>query len=268
MFGQEWLIVGLPPSQGLAADAMLFKMELGADQAVGPMRVHGKRASQQRNAPLVVGTSEIDDRSLGNHGEIERPFLGEGTALGGRLLTYGVTSTVGRDELAGLRPEIRSRVESEAVPDLGLPASVVALDASLKTGFTGRRKDRSDVQTQAKTRDASQGVWMDVRTVKHGIVVELGVVRQAKSAPMAHQRLHHDFACDCRVRPRGDQPAVQGNPIEDFYAHTALDDQSLDDVEAVQLGLLTGKVGQVPTSRWGRPAEAGAPQKAGGRRGP
>src|SRR5262249_29884966 len=55
-------------------------------------------------------------------------------------------------------------------------------------------------------------------------------------------------------RPGGDQAAVQGDPVEHLDLGAALDDQPLDDVEAVPFDLGLGAVGQIPASGRGRAA--------------
>jgi hypothetical protein len=42
---------------------------------------------------------------------------------------------------------------------------------------------------------------------------------------------------------------VQRHPVEDLHLGTVLDDQALDEIEAVQLGVPGGDAGQVPARR-------------------
>jgi hypothetical protein len=53
------------------------------------------------------------------------------------------------------------------------------------------------------------------------------------------------------VRPRADQPAVKRDGVEDLQIRAVLDGQPLDDVDAVQLGVPPGHIGQIPTGRRG-----------------
>src|SRR5262249_20617134 len=101
-----------------------------------------------------------------------------------------------------------------------------------------------------------QGVGVAVRAVEDHVVVELGVAGQADLAPALNQRLQSQFGSDRRLDgPGGDQAAVQGAAVEGLDLGAALDDQPLDDVEAVRLGPGSGDVGQVPA--FGRRGPAG-----------
>src|SRR3990170_1604474 len=159
-FCEERLIVGFSSSQGVEADAVELKIDFGADQAVWPVPLHGERVSQQRDLSLVVASSQVDDGSAGGFLEVKSPAVGKGPAFGSCVLTCRVASSAGRDELVGLHLEGLSGVEMETVPDLGLPASVVAFDAGLKARLTRRREDGGHFQTQAEACDASEGVRM------------------------------------------------------------------------------------------------------------
>src|SRR4029077_17942960 len=68
---------------------------------------------------------------------------------------------------------------------------------------------------------------------------------------------------DDRVRPGHDQPAVQGDAVEDLDGNAALDDQALDAIKAIQLGTPIGDVGQVPPRRrWGTAQPMAVVQRA------
>ena len=69
-----------------------------------------------------------------------------------------------------------------------------------------------------------------------GNVRREGVGGQPEFSPMLHECFHRDFGGHQRLRPGARQPAVQRDDVEGLQAHSALQGESLDDVEAVELG--------------------------------
>jgi hypothetical protein len=49
---------------------------------------------------------------------------------------------------------------------------------------------------------------------------------------------------------------VERDGVENFDLRTVLNDESLDDVEAIQFGATLSDIRQVPSSRWGRTTNA------------
>ena len=72
---------------------------------------------------------------------------------------------------------------------------------------------------------------------------------------MLDQGFHGELCGDDRVRPGHDQPAVQGDAVEDLDGNATLDDQALDAIKAIQLSPSIGDVGQVPARRRRGPAQ-------------
>ena len=93
--------------------------------------------------------------------------------------------------------------------------------------------------------------------MSHRVVVELGVARQAELAPVLDQALDHEPRRDALApRPGRDQAAMQRDGVEHLDLGAALDDQPLDDINAVQLPAPTGHLRQIPARRGRRPSDA------------
>ena len=140
----------------------------------------------------------------------------------------------------------------EALPNFRLPASVEAFDSGLETGFPWRSKDCGHSQAQAKADDSSDGVFKLMSALKTSVVVKLDIGRQPKGSPVLNQGLDNRMSEDGAIWPRGDQPSVERNYVKNFDSDSAFDDQSLDDIEAIQFASSRCHVGQVPAGwrRW------------------
>ncbi len=117
--------------------------------------------------------------------------------------------------------------------------------------------------TTAKLRhkriDPPQGVSIAVRALEDHVVVELGVVGQADFPPVLRQRRQGPCRGDRGLDgPGADQAAVQRHDVEYLDLGPVLDNQPLDDVDAVQLRLGRGHRGEIPASGRSGPAHPGA----------
>lgn len=70
-----------------------------------------------------------------------------------------------------------------ALPDLGLPQCVEALDRVLYPVLERRREHGDDAELQTQAGDAADGVRMLMRSLKHRVVVELSVAGQSVALP-------------------------------------------------------------------------------------
>src|SRR5262249_13866074 len=95
----------------------------------------------------------------------------------------------------------------------------------------------------------ADGIGMDLWSLEDGVVVELRVAGQTEGPPVFDQGFDHERRGKDRVRPGGDQAAVQGDAREDLDLNATADDQPLDPVDAVQLGTPVGARWQVPAWR-------------------
>jgi len=144
----------------------------------------------------------------------------------------------------------------EAVPDFGLPTSVETLDGGLEPCFVGCGEDRRDLQAEAETDDAANGIGMLPGTRESIVVVELDVSRQSPIAPMPKQCLDDCRRGDPPFGPHRGQPSVKRNSGENRHMRTAADGKPFDGIEAVQLARPRGHFGEIPTGRWRRTAQS------------
>ena len=140
----------------------------------------------------------------------------------------------------------------EALPNFGLPASVEAFDSGLEAGFPWRSKDCGHSQAQAKADDSSNGVLKLVSALETSVVVKLGIGWQPKGLPVFNQGLDHCVSEDGAIGPRCNQTSVQRYGVEDLDSNSTFDDQSLDDIEAIQLASSRCHLRQIPAGwrRW------------------
>src|SRR5262249_45017090 len=91
---------------------------------------------------------------------------------------------------------------------------------------------------------------MHLGPLKDRVVVELGIDGPSEILPVGDQRVGNESGhYRVRHRPGCSQSAVQGDSVENLDMWAALDDQTLDDVEAVQFRASGGDVWQIPTWR-------------------
>src|SRR6516225_7126031 len=232
-FLDQRLLVRGTAAQGVEADATPLQIHLRPYQAMLPQRVHRKGAPQQPHLPTLVAPSQKDQTPRRSGFDACRAALPVRDHVAGRLRLYPVQGLM-------MKPR----------PDLGLPLAVEAFDRCLETHLPRGNEDRDHSEAQAGPRHPADGIRVDLRPLEGGIVVELGVARQAHRPPVLDQAFHGELCGDDRVRPGHDQPAVQGDAVEDLDRNATLDDQALDAIKAIQLGTPISDVGQVPPRRW------------------
>lgn len=100
---------------------------------------------------------------------------------------------------------------------------------------------------------------MVMGALEDGVVVEVGVGRQAVCPPVGEQGVDDAGGVDGLLHgPALDESAEEGDDIEDLDDGAVLDAQSLDDIQAVDLCEALGGDGQVP-GRGGSLATQAAP---------
>jgi hypothetical protein len=90
-----------------------------------------------------------------------------------------------------------------------------------------------------------------MRPLENRVVVELGVLGQAVPPPMVDQRRNRLFRSPRRLNPTAAHASVDGHSIQDHDVGPTTDDQTLYEVETLQLGLSSRNLRQIPT-RWRR----------------
>src|SRR3990172_1238946 len=210
-FFQERLGGWIASSQGTEADGFPIQVDHGTNQTVQPIPIDGKGMSEHVDTALVVGTSQIDDRSRGMFLQVKTPTFWKGTPSRRRLGTGRATLPGSDNVLGGTAGQPAKRMMFEPRPDLRLPETVEAFDGRLKTGLVGRRKYRNDPQAQAQSRHASHGIGMLSRSLKTIVVVELSIAGKSQCSPVFHQMLDHALGTDRPRRPGHRQSAMQRN---------------------------------------------------------
>lgn len=242
-------MVWVTSSESVEADEVGVQVDLTADESVCPERIEREAVSEQVKRAGLIGAAQEDDLAAGMERQIRLPRLREGRSWWGSIDSKGSTGTAGLDVLGGPDLEGEQRVMLEARPDLCLPAAVIALDGGLEARLARRSKDRGDLESEAESDDAADGVGVLVGALEAGVVVELGVGGQADVLPVGHQRLESFPSGDEGSGPGLHQSAVERDGVEDFDIDSAANDKAGDDVEAIQFDVPLGHLRQIPASR-------------------
>ena len=240
--------------QAVEKEFVPIQIHVTTNQPVGPHLAQRPRLSQKADLTAGVASPQVDQAACGSLLQVEFPVGRESTPVWSRLDPRRSLSAQGRDVLLRMPLQVDQGLVLEAGPDLGLPPTVVALDHGLKAGLTWWYQHRNDSQAQAQAEDTPQGIGVTVGTMKNHVVVKLSVAGQADLTPVRQQRLYGHFRGDRGDdRPGNDQASMQGNAIENFYLGAVVDDQSFNDVKAIQFGVPSRHLGQIPAARRRRP---------------
>jgi hypothetical protein len=244
---KERLVVMLSASEGEELDAVVIEVDFCADQPMWPLATDGVRVSQDGGLAAVGSAPDEEDLSSQRSLKIEFPVTGKRTT--GRRLADADRSTLTqcRQVVVGSLPQSRHAGMFEALPDLGLPESVEALDSGLESRFVGRRENGRDAEAQAQANDTTHRVGMLARAGESIVVVELGEFGQTESPPVLDQVFHRLGGSDAGARPSRRQPAEQRRSRENCQVRSATNGQSFDGIERIQFGLVSGHGGNVPS---------------------
>ena len=245
---QERLVVRLAPAQRVTAHLAGAHAQFATHQPVRPVAMNHERFFEQADAPVRVRAPQEDDpvllrcfREVGRQAVTRRS-----TVLAG-----GMALAVRGDVGAGALLQSAQVRMPPALPDFLLPAVIEAFDVGLETGFAGRRKHRDDAEAQAEVNHAAQTIGERVRTLKAGVVVELGKVGAAVGAPVFDQGGEDVIGGEAGTRPALGQLAVQRQGIEHVEQRSIFDDEALDQIEGVEFGAALGDGGQMPAGGGG-----------------
>jgi hypothetical protein len=225
------------------------EVEFAANEAMLPSGIDGEAMGQEAGATGVIGTADEDDLGVSaSRQAIWRPR----EARGRGLLTRLGFEVMSGDEAVGPVAELGPVGVVEAFPDFGLPQIVEGLDLVLEAMLAGWGEDGGDPQGQAEEGDGTEAIGMVMGTMKAQIVIELSVGGQPVRPPVGEQRILGELGGDGGGEETAAKAAVQGDGVEDLNLADALDDESLDDIEGVQLDPTRGHLREVPTGRrWG-----------------
>ena len=130
--GQEEMVAGILPSQGMETNLAFGQIDIGADYAVRPDLVDVEGVFQHDSRPFDVGFSDEDHGPFQRLLRVQSPALGECSARGSIFDAYHVASAMCGHKAVRLSPHLVSIAEREAQPDRLLPATVEGFDVGLK----------------------------------------------------------------------------------------------------------------------------------------
>jgi hypothetical protein len=245
----------IAPSQAEELNACGVKIDFGADESMRPRAVHADAVAEYGRLSSAVGASQEEDTAAERPCEVGLPTRGKRRAHGQIGASVGIA--VGEDVRVRLACERLDGRVLETLPDFPLPEAVVRLDAALKSLLVGRGEDGHDAELLADAGDPAEGVGDVMGTLEDGVVVELGVGRQADLSPSGKHALGgkscRDEVCD---GPGVGGFSVEGDCVEDLNVASSADDESFDDVEAVEFDVSASEVGEVPASGGRRSSHA------------
>src|SRR5437667_3973876 len=239
------------PPEGVERNPVRIQIDLGSNQAVGPVQIHQEGTPHEVHLTLLRGPTQKDHTPVERSLEVGLPSGRKRTSRRSCFHPLGGALVAGGDVACRLRLQSSQRIVMKACPDLGLPAAVEILHGSLKPRLTRWSKDRGDVQAQAETAHPPQGIGELVCSLKARVVIELSISGQPEGAPMLQEGLGGPPGGDGAFRPGGNQAPLQRGPVQDFHFHSAFDHQAFHDVEAVQFALGLSDIGKIP-ARWRR----------------
>ena len=244
-------------AQGEEAEAAALEIQFGTDEAVSPPGAHGPGAGEEVDAAIVVTAAQENEAAAQRGGRLEEEARRPGAAgrCGGDA--RGIFGAQRRDERGAAPAQGGQMAMAPAMPGHGLPAGVEALDLRLETRLARRCEHGDDAQLQAEPDDAPDGVGVLVRALEKRVIVELGEVRQPVRAPVLADAAEHMIGTEAmRARPGLGECPVEGDDIEHLHRRPALDEQALDEIEAVEFRATGGQRRQIPAARRRRAAHA------------
>jgi len=143
---EQWLAAWLAPSQGVEPDVAGVEVDHGADQPVGPRRVHLEPPPQRLHGPPLTGPPQGDDPPAGVRLEFQNPALGGRPAGRRRLDPRRGPHPGGGDVSVRPAPQAVQRLVGEPGLGLRLPAAVEALDRRLEPRLPRRGEHRHDAR--------------------------------------------------------------------------------------------------------------------------
>lgn len=241
-------------SQRETLNPVMVELNFATHQSMHPMRVDRDRAAEQADLAVVVSTPQVDEAAGQRTIEVQLPAFRERPARGCLLASHSVPRAMGMDVSRGMAHQLWQVGKGEALPHLGLPEGVEALDGVLQAMFERWREDGRHAQCETKAADPPDGIGKLVCPLEAGVVVELSVGRQTQLGPALDQAMHHHGSAQLDLRPSTDLMAVDGNAGEHAQPRPAMQSQIFDQVETVQLGGAAGEIGEIPAWRRRRSA--------------
>ena len=246
---QQRLVVGLGTAQTEAMNGLRAEVDFATNEAMVPGCVDEEAAGEQANSAFVIGAAYEADLGVGAR---RQAVWGPREARRCRLLPFLAFGVMGRDVAIRAAAQLGAAGVVKALPDLGLPQVVEGLDLVLEARLARRSEDGGDAHGQAEEGDGTETIRMVMGAVAAEIVVELSVGGPAVGVPVGQPRILRELGGNGGGEKRAAQAAVQGDAVKDLNLADVLDDESLNDLEGVPLGLGGREVWKMPPwRRWG-----------------
>ncbi|HBH53857.1 MAG TPA: hypothetical protein DDY91_18380 [Planctomycetaceae bacterium] len=184
---KEGLAGWIAASKAMNPDPVRGEIDFDPDQAVAPDRADIERVAQYLAPTFPIGCADQDHPALQRALKIEFPSPGEWPTS--RRIFYAdcVTKPVGRHNACRLSLNFREVTEYESSPYRVLPTTIEGFDVCLESLGQWWGENGNDAQGKTQTCHSAKRGGPDMRTMKHSIVVELGMGREVLLPPMRDQ---------------------------------------------------------------------------------
>jgi len=245
-------------SQAVEADLFAGEIDFGSNESMGPEGINEVAMAEQFEFTALIGAAQEDDHSPERALQVERPVVRKSASLRSGVEAWCCATTSGVDEAPRAVGQGGEILVLKASPDFVLPAAVVVLDGRLEAGLSRRGEDRSDVELETKSRDASEGIGPLMGALEDRVVVELDVPGKSVFAPVLDEHFDREFGSPGGFDPTGTEATMQADAIEDHDVGSTTNDEPFHEVEAVELDLTGCDAWQIPPLGRGRAADSSA----------
>jgi hypothetical protein len=252
----ELLLLWLSTSKAVETDFVMGKIDFSADETMKPKRIKKISTSLNLDLTMLVRATQVDDSAFEWKLVIGFPVLGERASCGRSVNTWCRALPCCERKAIGTILDGLVVLMHESLPDPLLPAAVEALDDRLEPGLMGWREDGNDVQLQAEPDDTTKGIRKLACSTKNGVVVELGIFREAVSSPVCNQRFRGGLGGPRRSHPTGTKAGMQTDPGHDVHVGAATQAKVFDEVETIDVRLPGSEAWHVPAFGRRRPTNS------------
>lgn len=168
-----------------------------------PVAIYEESPAEQGGMTIVVGSANEDDLTLRPCLKVDLQVVMEGHTLWSTFNSKNGSSSCRGNIQVGAMTEVDQVVVLEPRPYFGLPATVIALDGSLKSRFSGWSEDWHHTELKACATDPTDHIAVVMGTLKDRIVVELRVAWSAELQPMLAYQRRRQHGRDRFPWPRG-----------------------------------------------------------------
>ncbi len=144
------MMIGIASGQSVEANMGMREIDFTTHQSIDPLAGDAKAPAQHSHVAGFIGSAQEDDSAAELGAQIQLEILGQSPSWRNRVQASEITG-VARANISirdGL--ELRDVSAVMAMPDLGLPERIKALDGVLKAGLLGWGKYRHHAQGQDK----------------------------------------------------------------------------------------------------------------------